>query len=133
MHSTPRVAYSSSESQDVKIDSLYLDGAYGKIVANVDEKMLSLESKSGHGLDIKIHTINRVHHHHTRLIPAYMATIGLALVWSSIRIFATSSIQITTLMCGIGLIVGWAVTRKPTITINTEAGDCHVITGNDFS
>ena len=133
MHSTPRVAYSSSESQDVKIDSLYLDGAHGKIVANVDEKMLSLESKSGHGLDIKIHTINRVHHHHTRLIPAYMATIGLALVWSSIRIFATYSIQITTLICGIGLIIGWAVTRKPTLTIDTEAGDCHVITGNDFS
>ena len=62
-----------------------------------------------------------------------MATIGLALVWSSIRIFATSSIQITTLMCGIGLIIGWAVTRKPTLTIDTEAGDCHVITGNDFS
>ena len=58
MHSTGRVAYSSAESQDVKIDSLYLDGASGKVVANIDEKILSLESKSGHGLDIKIHTIN---------------------------------------------------------------------------
>ena len=133
MHSTGRVAYSSSESQDVKIDSLYLDGAYGKVVANIDEKMLSLESKSGHGLDIKIHTINRVHHHHTRLIPGYIATLGLALIWSSIRIFAASSIQIVTLLGGIGLIIGWAVTRKPTLTIDTEAGDCHVITGNDFS
>ena len=133
MHSTGRVAYSSSESQDVKIDSLYLDGAYGKVVANIDEKMLSLESKSGHGLDIKIHTINRVHHHHTRLIPGYIATLGLALIWSSIRIFAASSIQIITLLGGIGLIIGWAVTRKPTLTIDTEAGDCHVITGNDFS
>ena len=128
MHSTGRVAYSSSESQDVKIDSLYLDGAYGKVVANIDEKMLSLESKSGHGLDIKIHTINRVHHHHTRLIPGYIATLGLALIWSSIRIFAASSIQIITLFGGIGLIIGWAVTRKPTLTIDTEAGDCHVIT-----
>ena len=133
MHSTGRVAYSSSESQDVKIDSLYLDGAYGKVVANIDEKMLSLESKSGHGLDIKIHTINRVHHHHTRLIPGYMAALGLALVWSSIRIFASSSIQIFTLFAGIGLIIGWGVTRKPTLIIDTEAGDCHVITGNDFS
>ena len=133
MHSTGRVAYSSSESQDVKIDSLYLDGAYGKVVANIDEKMLSLESKSGHGLDIKIHTINRVHRHHTRLIPGYIATLGLALIWSSIRIFASSSIQIITLLGGIGLIIGWAVTRKPTLTIDTDAGDCHVITGNDFS
>ena len=133
MHSTGRVAYSTAESQDVKIDSLYLDGASGKVVATIDERMLSLEAKSGHGLDIKIHTINRVHHHHTRLVPGYIATLGLALVWSSIRIFSTSSLQIFTLLGGIGLILGWAVTRKPTLTIDTEAGDCHVVTGNDFS
>lgn len=133
MHSTGRVAYSTAESQDVKIDSLYLDGASGKVVANIDERMLSLEAKSGHGLDIKIHTINRVHHHHTRLVPGYIATLGLALVWSSIRIFASSTLQIFTLLGGIGLILGWAVTRKPTLTIDTEAGDCHVVTGNDFS
>ena len=133
MHSTGRVAYSTAESQDVKIDSLYLDGASGKVVATIDERMLCLEAKSGHGLDIKIHTINRVHHHHTRLVPGYIATLGLALVWSSIRIFSTSSLQIFTLLGGIGLILGWAVTRKPTLTIDTEAGDCHVVTGNDFS
>ena len=133
MYSTGRVAYSSSESKDVKIDSLYLEGASGKVVANVDERMLSLEARSGHGLDIKIHTINRVHHHHTRLVPGYIATLGLALVWSSVRIFASSALQILTLISGIGLILGWAVTRKPTLTIDTEAGDCHVITGNDYS
>ena len=62
MQSTGRVAYSSDESTEVKIDSLYLDGASGKVVANIDHRMLSLEAKSGHGLDIKIHTINRVQH-----------------------------------------------------------------------
>ena len=133
MQSTGRVAYSTAESQDVKIDSLYLDGASGKVVASIDERMLSLEARSGHGLDIKIHTINRVHHHHTRLVPGYIATLGLALVWSSVRIFASSTLQIFTLLGGIGLILGWAVTRKPTLTIDTEAGDCHVVTGNDFS
>ena len=133
MYSTGRVAYSSSESKDVKIDSLYLEGASGRVVANVDERMLSLEAKSGHGLDIKIHTINRVHHHHTRLVPGYIATLGLALIWSSVRIFASSALQIFTFISGIGLIIGWAVTRKPTLTIDTEAGDCHVITGNDYS
>ena len=101
MHSTSRVACSSAESNDVKIDSLYLDGASGKVVANIDERMLSLEAKSGHGLDIKIHSINRVQHHHTRLVPGYIAIIGLALVWSSVRIFAASSLQIFTLLGGL--------------------------------
>ena len=132
MHSTSRVAYSSEESFDVKIDSLYLEGASGKVVASIDERMVSLEAKSGHGLDIKIHTINRVQHHHTRLVPAYVATLGLAMVWSAIRIFATGPIQMIMVIGGLGLILGWAVTRKPTLTIDTEAGDCHVITGNDF-
>ena len=133
MHSTSRVAYSSEESTDVKIDSLYLDGASGKVVASIDERMVSLEAKSGHGLDIKIHTINRVQHHHTRLVPAYIATLGLAMVWSALRIFATGPVQMVMVIGGLGLILGWAVTRKPTLTIDTEAGDCHVITGNDFS
>ena len=133
MHSSSRVAYSSTESNDVKIDSLYLDGAAGKIVATIDERMLSLESRTGHALDIKLHSINRVHHHHTRLVPGYIATAGLALIWSSIRIFSSPIIQASTMILGIGLILGWAVTRKPTLTIDTEVGDCHVITGNDFS
>jgi len=133
MQSTGRVAYTSDESNDVKIDSLYLEGTSGKIVANIDERMLSLEARTGHGLDIKLHTINRIQHHHTRLIPGYIATLGLALVWSGVRIFAASSLQMITIIGGLSLIVGWAVTRKPTLTIDTEAGDCHVVTGNDFS
>ena len=32
---------------------------------------------------------------------------------------------------GVSLISGWLLTRKPTITIDTEAGDCHALTGND--
>lgn len=133
MHSSSRVAYSSTESNDVKIDSLYLDGAAGKVVATIDERMLSLETRTGHALDIKLHSINRVHHHHTRLIPGYIAAAGLALVWSSIRIFSSPIVQATSMILGVGLTMGWAVTRKPTLTIDTEVGDCHVITGNDFS
>ena len=119
MHSSSRVAYSSTESNDVKIDSLYLDGAAGKIVATIDERMLSLESRTGHALDIKLHSINRVHHHHTRLVPGYIAAAGMALIWSSIRIFSGPMVQTSTMLLGISLILGWAVTRKPTLTIDT--------------
>ena len=41
MQSTGRVAYSSDESTEVKIDSLYLDGASGKVVANIDYRTVS--------------------------------------------------------------------------------------------
>ena len=133
MHSTSSVAYSSAEANEVKINSLHMDGTVGKIVATIDEKMLSLEAKTGHALDIKIHSINRVHHHHTRLVPAGFAAIGLGLIWSGIRIFSQPTIQFATVVAGLCLITGWAVTRKPTLTIDTEVGDCHVITGNDFS
>ena len=65
------------------------------------------------------------------MVPAYVATLGLAMVWSAIHICdrADSSDHG---YGGLGLILGWAVTRKPTLTIDTEAGGA-VITGNDFS
>ena len=67
--------------------------------------MVSLEAKSV-DLDIKS-TDNRVQHHHTRLVPAYIATLGLAMVWSTIRIFATEYIQMIMVIGGLGLILGW--------------------------
>ena len=41
-------------------------------------------------------------------------------------------LQFASITIGAGLILGWLGTRKPTLTIDTEIGDCHVITGADL-
>ena len=131
MQLTEREASPSNKRENVVFKSLSLDGASGKVRVTVDERMLSIESKTGHALDIKITSINRVHHHHTKLIPFGFALIGFGLIWIGTRILSHQVFKIISLALGVSLVSGWLLTRKPTITIDTEIGDCHAITGND--
>jgi len=131
MQLTGREASPSNMRENVIFNSLSLDGTSGKVRATVDERMLCIESKTGHALDIKINSISRVHHHHTKLIPFGFALIGFGLVWIGTRILSHQTFKIISMTLGISLISGWLLTRKPTITIDTEAGDCHALTGND--
>ena len=131
MQLTGREASPSNMRENVIFSSLSLDGTSGKVRATVDERMLCIESKNGHALDIKINSISRVHHHHTKLIPFGFALIGFGLVWIGTRILSHQTFKIISLALGVSLVSGWLLTRKPTITIDTEAGDCHAITGND--
>ena len=131
MQLTGREASPSNMREIVILNTLSLDGTSGKVRATVDERMLCIESKNGHALDIKINSISRVHHHHTKLIPLGFALIGFGLVWIGTRILSHQTFKIISLTLGISLISGWLLTRQPTITIDTEAGDCHALTGND--
>lgn len=114
------------------IKALHLAGS-GRVRALVDERTLSLERKSGHALDLKLTNISRVHHHHTRLVPFSFALLGAGLIYAAQRIFIPNGLQMASGVCGVALVLGWLGTRKPTLTIDTEAGDCHTITGNDAS
>ncbi|MBT5391506.1 MAG: hypothetical protein HOL22_04070 [Euryarchaeota archaeon] len=112
--------------------ALHLAGS-GKIRASVDERMLSLETRSGHGLELRLSEISRVHHHHTRLISFFYALLGCGLIYIAKRILIPNTLQIATAVLGIAMILGWFGTRKPTLTLDTEAGGCHTLTGNDAS
>tara|TARA_B000000532_G_scaffold4648_1_gene3716 strand:- start:473 stop:1252 length:780 start_codon:yes stop_codon:yes gene_type:complete len=133
MQLTGREASPSNKRENVVFRSLSLDGTSGKVRATVDERMLSIESKTGHALDIKISSISRVHHHHTKLIPFAFALVGFGLIWIGTRILTYQIFKIISLTLGVSLVSGWLLTRKPTITIDTDIGDCHAITGNDAS
>ena len=131
MQLTGREASPTNMRENVIFNSLSLDGTSGKVRATVDERMLCIESKTGHALDIRINSISRVHHNHTKLIPFGFALIGFGLVWIGTRILSHQTFKIISVTLGASLILGWLLTRKPTITIDTEAGDCHALTGND--
>ena len=112
--------------------ALHLAGS-GKVRASVDERMLSLETRSGHSLDLRLSQITRVHHHHTRLISFGYALLGIGLIHVAKRILIVDEMRIMTAILGVAMILGWMGTRKPTLTLDTEVGDCHTITGNDAS
>jgi hypothetical protein len=121
----------SAEDYEV-FRGLHLAGS-GKVRTSVDERMLCLETRSGHGLDLRLSEISRVHHHHTRLISFFYALLGCGLIHVAKNIFIPDMLQILTAALGLAMIVGWFGTRKPTLTLDTEAGGCHTLTGNDAS
>ena len=121
----------SAEDHEV-FRALHLAGS-GKVRASVDERMLSLETRKGRTLDLRLSKITRVHHHHTRLISFGYVLFGAGLIYVAKRILILDSMRIITAVLGFAMILGWVCTRKPTLTLDTEAGDCHTITGNDAS
>ena len=121
----------SAEDHEV-FRALHLAGS-GKVRASVDERTLSLETRRGHALDLRLSNITRVHHHHTRLVSFTYALFGCALIYAAKRIWISDTLQILSAILGCAMILGWLGTRKPTLTLDTDVGDCHTITGNDAS
>ena len=118
-----------SESTEI-IRSLTLAGHKGRVRAVLSSNQVSFESRSGHALDLHLAAVQRVHHSHTNLIPGWMAMVGLLLIWISFRTL-NGSAQAIAGSLGIVLSTGHLITRRPTLTIDTTAGDCHSIFGND--
>lgn len=117
------------ESTEI-IRSLTLAGHKGRVRALLSSNQISFESRSGHALDLHLDAVQRVHHSHTNLIPGWMAMVGLLLIWVSFRTF-NGSAQAIAGSAGIVLSAGHLITRRPTLTIDTTAGDCHSVFGND--
>ena len=118
-----------SESTEI-IRSLTLAGHKGRVRAVLSSNQVSFESRSGHALDLHLAAVQRVHHSHTNLIPGWMAMVGLLLIWISFRTL-NGSAQAIAGSVGLVLSTGHLITRRPTLTIDTTAGDCHSIFGND--
>ena len=116
----------------INFRSLSLGGVKGKVRATLTENQLSFESKTGHALDLRLDAIRRVHHHHTTLIPGWLAVVGTIFMWVAWRGVA-GKLQALFASLGIVLIASHFITRKPTITIDTKANDSHTIFGSDIS
>ena len=72
---------------EVNFRSLSLGGVRGKVRATLNETQISFESRSGHALDLRLDAIQRVHHHHTTLIPGWLAAVGVIFMWAAWRGF----------------------------------------------
>lgn len=116
----------------IKFRSLSLGGVRGKVRATLNESRVSFESRNGHALDIRLNAIRRVHHHDTNLVPGWLAVVGLILVWVAWR-GVTGKIQALLGAAGIVLSAAHYFTKQPTLIIDTNADDCHVVFGPDLS
>ena len=116
----------------IKFRSLSLGGVRGKVRATLNENQVSFESRNGHALDIRLNAIKRVHHHDTNLVPGWLAVVGLILIWVAWR-GVTGKVQALLGAAGIVLSAAHYFTKQPTLIIDTNADDCHVVFGPDLS
>ncbi len=124
---------SRCEGGDAEVfSSLRLSGFDGRCKAVLDSSRLILERRSGHTLNLKYDAVARMRHHTTPLIPRWLFGIGMFLIYAGLRIFVPPA-QYWFLGVGSAIILGWALGRRPTLTIDTENGDCHTLYGNDAS
>ena len=132
MYSDTR-ADSPSVSEPVEVfRSLNLGGVRGRVRATLSDTQLCFESRTGQALDMRLEAIQRVQHHHTTLIPAWLGFVGLLLCWLSWR-GLEGKLQSLIGSAGIVIAVSHFITRRQTLTIDTSAGDCHSVFGNDDS
>ena len=132
MYSDTR-AESPSVGEPVEVfRSLNLGGVRGRVRATLSDTQLSFESRTGQALDMRLEAIQRVQHHHTTLIPAWLGFVGLLLCWLSWR-GLEGKLQSLIGSAGIVIAVSHFITRRQTLTIDTSAGDCHSVFGNDTS
>lgn len=116
----------------IKFRSLSLGGVRGKVRTTLNENQVSFESRNGHALDIRLNAIKRVQHHDTNLVPGWLAVVGLILIWVAWR-GVTGKIQALLGAAGIVLSAAHYFTKQPTLIIDTNADDCHVVFGPDVS
>ena len=131
MHST--LQDSRCEGGDAEVfSSLRLAGFDGICKAVLDESRLLLERRTGHTLNIRLESIARMRHHTTPLVPRWLFGIGLFLIYAAWRVFIPPT-QYWFFGSGGLIVIIWAMGRRPTLTIDSNDGDCHTLFGNDAS
>ena len=132
MHSFEQSQDSGSGVEFEIFSALAMAGVQGRVKGVLCEKELLLERRSGHTLHLKLNAINRLRHHHTSLIPRWTLGISFVLLYGAWRVFVGQPALIM-LFAGIITILVFLLGRRPTLTIDTESGDCHTLFGNDAS
>jgi len=109
------------------LHGLRVAGESGRARASLGDSRVSIEFKNGNCIDIRYDQILRMQHHNTTLVPGWIAFVGLCLFYASWRVITPPNIRIAVLALGLAMISGWVLTKRPTLTLDTKLGDCHVI------
>lgn len=118
---------------DVEVFSaLKMAGFEGRVKGILCERELLLERKTGHTLHLKLTSIARLKHHHSSLLPRWVLIMGLSSIYGAWRVFVGQP-ALALLSFGIASTLVFFLGRRPTITLDTTSGDCHIIYGNDAS
>ena len=109
------------------LHGLRVAGESGRARASLGESRVSIEFKNGNCIDIQYDQIGRMQHHNTTLVPGWVGFVGFCLFYASWRVIAPPNIRFAVFVLGLAMISGWVLTKRPTLTLDTKLGDCHVL------
>ena len=109
------------------LHGLRVAGESGRARASLGESRVSIEFKNGNCIDIQYDQIARMQHHNTTLVPGWVGFVGLCLFYASWRVISPPNIRFAVFVLGLAMISGWVLTKRPTLTLDTRLGDCHVL------
>ena len=113
------------------LDGLHLAGMRGKVAVEVDPSALLIRAKEGKTTTLPLNSISTFNHHQTHLMPPYSHLFGMILIGMAGWTIELVAVRNTVMAIGCLLVGAWALTRRPTLTIDLHNGECHVITGAD--
>ena len=118
----------ASISEDVEIfNGLRLAGSSGKMRMVLDNQTMTFEGRLGRAMGMRLDNIVRIHHHHSKMIPLWLAITGVVLIWIGWRILTPEHYRVAAMIAGFSLLALRYGTQKPTVFIDTVNGDCHAI------
>ena len=113
------------------LDGLHLAGMRGRVAVEVDPSALLIRAKEGKTTTLPLSSISSFNHHQTHLMPPYSHLFGLILIGMAGWTIEMVAVRNVVMTIGCILVGAWALTRRPTLTVDLHNGECHVITGAD--
>ncbi|MGB0489883.1 MAG: hypothetical protein ACPHK3_04960 [Candidatus Poseidoniaceae archaeon] len=113
------------------LDGLHLAGMRGRVAVEVDPSALLIRAKEGKTTTLPLSSISSFNHHQTHLMPPYSHLFGLILIGMAGWTIEMVAVRNVVMTVGCVLVGAWALTRRPTLTVDLHNGECHVITGAD--
>ena len=117
----------AESGEKMVLHGLRVAGESGRARASLGESRVSIEFKNGNCIDIRYDQIVRMQHHNTTLVPGWIGFVGLCLFYASWRVITPPNIRFGVFVLGLAMISGWVLTKRPTLTLDTKLGDCHVL------
>jgi len=121
----------TDELEGVTFSSLRLAETKERVDIMLDERMLSVQGRKQGSLDIRLNAIHTVKHHSSQLVPGWMVVFGLCFLWIGYRVMVPPLYRLGFMAAGSALVLARFVTKQPTLTVQTQSGDTHVMFGNE--
>jgi len=118
------------EERSELFGNLSLVGSGGKFVAVLTRRQLTLERFDGHGVRLSLGSISRMRHMKVPMFPAGAVPLSLMAIYLGLKILLPPYALVATATGSLTLL-GYVLSRTSVLSIETEAGDRHIVAGSE--